>query len=132
MQGVLAGLSCKGAGLVYGDNLYMYGPAGGEPLTEEMPYVATTRKGKVRASVARSVEEAHARGRLNASIVRGSDFFGPRVVKSVFGEAFFRAARTGKKANLLGNPDLPHAYTFVRDMARLMVRVGEASAYGAV
>src|SRR5512134_384806 len=41
-----------GAKLVIGENLYMYGDTVGNPLTEDLPCAAKTKKGKVRAQMA--------------------------------------------------------------------------------
>ena len=55
---ILAAAAEAGARLVYGDNLYAYGPVSGA-MTEDMPLNATTRKGKVRAQMERTLIEAH-------------------------------------------------------------------------
>jgi nucleoside-diphosphate-sugar epimerase len=124
-KGILGGVSRSGAKLIYGDNLYMYGDTRGEPLTEELPYAATTRKGKVRAEMAQMLLEAHQRGDVQVAIGRGSDFFGPGVRNAIFGEIFFKAALAGKTANLLGDIDTPHTYTYIRDFAEALVTLSE-------
>jgi uncharacterized protein YbjT (DUF2867 family) len=55
---ILEGAAAAGARLVVGDNLYMYGEVDG-PIREDLPYAATTRKGKARAEAARQVLAAH-------------------------------------------------------------------------
>jgi nucleoside-diphosphate-sugar epimerase len=42
MEAALKGASAAGARLVFGDNLYAYGPVDG-PLTEDLPYLARAR-----------------------------------------------------------------------------------------
>lgn len=128
MRGVVEGLARTQAKLIYGDNLYMYGPTDGQPLHEDLPPVAATRKGRTRAAMAELLLEAHRAGRLRVAIGRGSDFYGPRVVNSVFGEMFFDAAAAGKPANLLGNIDLPHTFTYIKDFARALVTLAENEA----
>ena len=54
MAGTIEGAAFSGAKLVYCDNLYMYGQVSG-PITEDMPYRATTRKGRTRARVAETL-----------------------------------------------------------------------------
>src|SRR3954451_23609463 len=49
--GVLGGAGSAGAKLIAVENLYMYGPTGGRPLTEDLPYAANPRKGVVRAGM---------------------------------------------------------------------------------
>lgn len=116
--------------LVMGDNLYMYGPVDG-PISEDRPYAAQTRKGSTRARTAQMLLEAHQQGRLRAVIGRGSDFFGPGVTGSMVGDTVFGALAQGKSANVLGNPDLPHTYTFIDDFGEALVRLGgHEEAYG--
>jgi nucleoside-diphosphate-sugar epimerase len=124
-QGILGGVSRAGARLIFGDNLYMYGDTGGATITEDQPYAATGRKGKVRAEMAQMLLDAHQRGDVQIAIGRGSDFFGPRVRNAIFGEMFFQAAFAGKPANLLGNIDMPHTYTYIRDFAAALVTLSE-------
>jgi hypothetical protein len=52
--GVLEGAASAGAKLVAMENLYMYGPTQGRPLTEDLPHAPNTRKGRVRARIPKS------------------------------------------------------------------------------
>lgn len=124
-QGVLQGAAAAGARLVVMENLYMYGPTGGKPLTEDLPYNATTRKGRVRAQMAAELLAAHTSGKVRVTIGRASDFFGPRVLESAMGERVFAALLAGKPAQVLGNPDLPHTYTYVPDIGKALVLLGQ-------
>ena len=51
-RSVMDAARTAGAKLVSFENLYMYGPTGGEPVTEDLPYAATGRKGRVRGQMA--------------------------------------------------------------------------------
>ncbi len=124
MSGVLAGASAAGARLVYADNVYAYGHVSG-PITADLPETATTRKGSMRAQIARMLREAHDRGAVQASIGRGSDFFGPEVLVSALGERVFPPALQGKAAMTLGNPDQPHTYTYINDFGKALVVLGK-------
>jgi len=62
--GVLEGAASAGAKLVAMENLYMYGPTEGRPLTEDLPYAPNTRKGAVRARMSEELMEAHSSGRV--------------------------------------------------------------------
>jgi nucleoside-diphosphate-sugar epimerase len=117
--------AAAGAKLVVMDNLYMYGPTEGKPLTEKTPYLATTRKGRTRAQMAETLMKAHDKGRVRVAVGRASDFFGPGAVTSAMGAQVFRPALRGKAAKVLGDPDLPHTYTFVPDIGRALVILGE-------
>ncbi|ELZ91899.1 3-beta hydroxysteroid dehydrogenase/isomerase family protein [Haloferax mucosum ATCC BAA-1512] len=124
IHGVIAGVEAADARLVVADNLYMYGPAETR-LTEDLPYLATGPKGQTRADCANLVFDAHEAGRIEATIGRASDFFGPRVRDSVVGEQVFGAAVAGRRATVFGDPQLAHTYTYVPDFARALVFLGE-------
>jgi nucleoside-diphosphate-sugar epimerase len=123
MRAVIAGAETSGAKVVYGDNLYMYGPVTGV-LTPDLPSKATGKKGIVRGTIAADLMKAHHSGRIRATIGRASDFFGPRVLNSSMGEVVFQALVRGETINLIGKLDVPHTYTFVEDFAQGLVTLG--------
>ena len=116
--GVLAAAERNGALLVSLENLYGYGPTGGKPMTEDLPLAATTVKGRTRAAMTGELLAAAADGRVRVAIGRASDFFGPGVTQgSTLGERVFGNALAGRRADFIGNPDLPHTYSYVPDIA---------------
>ena len=123
--GVLEGAASAGAKLVAVENLYMYGPTGGRPLTEDLPYAPNTRKGEVRATMSEELMEANTSGKVRLAIGRASDFFGPRVLASAAGEQVFGRAVAGKSAQVAGDPDQPHTYTYAPDIGKGLVVLGE-------
>lgn len=123
--GVMAGAQAARAKLVVMENLYMYGPTGGETLTEDLPYAATTRKGRVRAKMAQNLLDAHKRGDVRVAMGRASDFFGARGLGSAMGERVFYPALEGKTTQFIGNIDLPHSYTYIPDIGKALVILGE-------
>jgi nucleoside-diphosphate-sugar epimerase len=123
MRGIVDGAAATGARIVYADNLYAYGPVDG-PLTEDLPSRATGPNGRVRATLAEQLMAAHAAGTVRASIGRASDYYGPWGRQSTAGERLFDPARAGKPAQVLGNPDLPHTFTYLGDFARGLVTLG--------
>ncbi len=123
--GVLAGAASAGAKLVAVENLYAYGPTAGKPMTEDMPYKATTHKGLVRTQMTKDLMAAHESGKVRVAIGRASDYFGPRGLLSAMGERVFYPALAGKKAQAMGNPDQPHTYSYVPDIARGLAILGQ-------
>ncbi len=121
---IIEGLTGAGTKLVIGDNLYMYGEVKGR-IREDLPYAATTRKGRVRAQIAEAALAAHQEGRVPVAIGRGSDFFGPWVLDSLFGDRVFPPALQGKAANFAGNLDAPHTATYIKDFGRALAVLGE-------
>ena len=127
LEGALAGAAAADATFVYADNCYMYGPVAG-PIHENLPYVADTRKGRTRAAMAERVLTAHAEGEIRTAIGRASDFYGPGVTESQVGERVFARLLDGRPASVLGDPDVPHTYTFIDDFARGLITLGEEAA----
>jgi nucleoside-diphosphate-sugar epimerase len=124
MDAAIEGAAAAGARLVFGDNLYAYGPVDG-PLTEDLPYQASDPNGRVRAQIAETLMQAHGAGRIRATIGRGSDFFGPHAHLSTVGDRIFARAIAGKAAQVLGDPDLPHTVTYIEDFGRALITLGE-------
>lgn len=120
MAAIIDGAAAAGAKLVFGDNLYAYGPVSG-PIVETLPYGAAGPNGRTRAEIATMLLDAHRHGRVRAAIGRGSDFFGPHARQSIVGDSVFARALAGKPAQLLGDPDLPHSVTDIDDFARALV-----------
>ncbi|HJW10925.1 MAG TPA: NAD-dependent epimerase/dehydratase family protein [Albitalea sp.] len=120
----------RAADIVYADNLYAYG-ARDEPLTEAMPYAAATVKGRIRADAAERLMRLHGSYGVRVAIVRAADFFGPGVENSVVGLRVIRDVLAGRPAYVIGNPDLPHALTYLPDQARCMIALAsEDDAFG--
>jgi nucleoside-diphosphate-sugar epimerase len=123
--GVLEGAASAGAKLIAMENLYMYGPTQGRPLTEDLSHAPNTRKGRVRAMMSEELMEAHSSGRVRIALGRASDYFGPRVLVSAAGEQVFGRAVQGKSAQVAGDPDQPHTYTYAPDIGKGLVVLGD-------
>ena len=124
MDAIIEGAAAAEARLVFGDNLYAYGPVNG-PLKEDLPYLAQGSNGRTRARIAETLMRAHESRRIQATIGRGSDFFGPHAHLSTVGDRVFARAIAGKPAQVLGNPDAPHTVTHIDDFGRALVTLGE-------
>ncbi|MBM7774924.1 nucleoside-diphosphate-sugar epimerase [Actinokineospora baliensis] len=124
-EGFLAGAESSGARLVVTDTLYMYGPTGGLPMAEETPQRPTAHKGQLRARIADRYLQAHADGKIQVTIGRSADFYGPRVINSALGGAVFFPALQGQPVYALGDVDLPHAYSYIGDVAVALATLGE-------
>jgi nucleoside-diphosphate-sugar epimerase len=132
-RGVLSAAERNGALLVSLENLYGYGATAGEPMTEDSPLAATSVKGRTRAAMTRELFAAADAGRVRIAIGRASDFFGAGVTETTLGERVFANAVAGTPAHLLGNPDLPHTYSYVPDIAAGLVTLGtDERAFGGV
>jgi nucleoside-diphosphate-sugar epimerase len=125
---VVDAAAAAGALLVVAENLYGYGPGTGL-LTEDRPLTAATRKGAVRARLWQDLAAAHQAGRLRVVAGRASDFYGPGVgAGSVVGDRFFGALLRGKPAEVLGDPDRLHTYTYIADFGEALAALSETEA----
>lgn len=123
-SGALRAASDAGARLVALDCLYMYGRPSG-PITEDSPLEPCSKKGALRVALGELRLAAHRRGDVRLTIGRASDFFGSDLPFSNFSERFWQRVRAGKAAECMGDPDMPHSYTYVEDIARALVTLGE-------
>ena len=132
-QGVLSAAERNDALLVTLENVYAYGPTHGAPMTEDLPLAATTVKGRARAAMTQELRSAADAGRVQIAIGRASDFFGAGVTETTLGARVFANAIAGKRADFIGNPDLPHTYSYVPDIATGLATLGtDARAVGEV
>jgi len=125
-RGPLHAATTAGAKLVALDCLYMYGAPDG-PMTEDAPVRPNSRKGALRAELAELRLSALRRGDTRVAIARACDFFGPGLPASWFSERFFTRVLAGKPGECLGDPDMPHSYTYADDVARALVTLADAS-----
>lgn len=125
-KSIIDGLAGNNAKLVIVENLYMYGESNGKPMTEDFPHNAHTRKGKVRSEISNAAFEAHRAGKVLVTSARGSDFFGPwGLASTAMGDRTFYPLLHGKSANLVGNVNVPHTHTYVKDFGMALVVLGE-------
>ncbi len=119
---VIDGVATSGAKLVVMENVYMYGDPNGRPITEDLPYDAHTKKGKVRAAISESLMQAHRSGKLRVTTGRASDFIGPEYY--IGADQLIYPAIEGKTANALGNLDALHSFTYVPDVGKALAILG--------
>lgn len=122
---VLQAAIATGAKLIVMENLYAYGRLNGKPMTEDLPLNAEHKKGIVRAQMTKELLDAQAAGKVQMVIGRASDFFGPGVLESGMGERVFYPAVSGKGAQVVGKLDMPHTQTYVPDVGKALVILGE-------
>lgn len=112
--------------------VYPYGRPRTTPVREDHPREPHTFKGRMRKAQEDLVLAAHAQGKIEATVLRLPDFYGPGVDKS-FLHAAFEAAVKGGTANMVGPIDTPHEFVFAPDVGPVVVRLADtAGAYGRV
>jgi len=123
-QALLTAAERSGAGLVTMGNLYPYGPVD-VPMTEDLPDAGTGTKARVRAAMWRDALALQRAGRARATEARASDFYGPEVVDTgLLASRAVPALLKGKKVRVLGDPDAPHTFIYIRDVARTLAGLG--------
>ncbi|MGJ9423663.1 NAD-dependent epimerase/dehydratase family protein [Aeromicrobium sp. CF3.5] len=128
----LAAAERSGAVYAITGNLYPYGPVG-VPMVESLPDAATDHKGVLRARMWADAVALHDAGRIRAVEVRGSDYMGTGVGQNGHISRQIPGALQGKRAWVIGRTDVPHTFTDVLDVARLLVAAAEdPSAHGRI
>jgi nucleoside-diphosphate-sugar epimerase len=121
--GLLRAAQDSHATLVTLGNLYAYGPPSG-PMSPTDPLRARYAKAQVRAQMWRDALEAHELGLVRTAEVRASDFIGGRE-NTLLGDRVVPRVLAGRGCSVIGNPDAPHSWTFVDDVATTLVAVAQ-------
>ena len=112
--------------------VYPYGRARTTPVRENHPREPHTFKGRMRKAQEDILLEAHAQGRINATVLRLPDFYGPGVEASLLHGAAVAAVRGGT-ADLIGPIDKPHEFVYVPDAGPVVAKlIDTPAAYGHV
>ncbi len=122
---------CK---LVFFDNLYMYNEDHLNPATEKSKVDPPSKKGKIRAEIARMLLEKMESGAIKGLIARSADFYGPSIENtSILTETVLKPLSQGKTANWLVSDTCKHSFTYTPDAGKATALLGkEEKAYGQV
>jgi len=115
--------ACKRANakLIFFDNVYMYGHVKGK-MTEKTPCYPNSKKGEIRAEIARTLCHEIKDGNIKAAIARSADLYGPYTsVNSLPYLMVFKRLMKGKKAQWLINEETLHTFTYTIDAAKAMI-----------
>ncbi|MDF3835369.1 NAD-dependent epimerase/dehydratase family protein [Cupriavidus basilensis] len=107
--------------------VYPYGWAQSNPVREDHPREPHTFKGHMRKAQEDLLMQAHADGRIRATVLRLPDFYGPGVEASLLHRAA-QAAVNGGTADMVGPLDRPHEFVFVPDVGPVVARLVETPA----
>ena len=122
---VLAAARTSGATVVTAESLYAFDADAGA-MSERTALKPRSRKGEVRRTL---IHARAASGARVVSVVAG-DFYGPRVMMAHSGERMMRPLLAGKTVRPVGKVDIPHAFTYVPDLATAMVRASSLEGAG--
>jgi nucleoside-diphosphate-sugar epimerase len=116
MQNVINACKKQQAKLVFFDNIYMYDPNHLSPMDENTPINPVSKKGVVRAKIAKMLMDEVEKGILKALIARCADFYGPKIERNgMLREMVFNNFAEGKKANWLSSVKYKHSITYTPD-----------------
>ena len=107
--------------------VYPYGRATANPVREDHPREPHTFKGRMRKAQEDLLMQAHAGGRINATVLRLPDFYGPGVEASLLHRAA-HAAVNGGTADMVGPIDCPHEFVFVPDVGPVVAKLVDVPA----
>ena len=116
MQNVIHACKHHGAKLVFFDNVYMYDRNHLSHMTEETPVRPTSKKGEIRAEVAKLLWDEFDKKDVDGLIARSADFIGPR--NSLLVELVYNSLKKNKKANWLADANKIHSFTNTFDAAK--------------
>jgi len=131
-RAALAAAARAGARFVQLDCLYMYGRPEAAPFDERTPMEPCSDKGRTRKAWVEELFAAHARGDVEVTSGRASDYFGPDTPNAVLlrPDVYERLAHGGT-IYVFGDPDTPHSYSYTPDVARGLAILGQHdAAYG--
>ncbi|MDY7541022.1 MULTISPECIES: NAD-dependent epimerase/dehydratase family protein [unclassified Cryobacterium] len=121
----ISAAAASDAALVVMGNLYPYGRPRGA-MTEHTPETTTERKGLIRKEGWRRVRAAHEAGQIRAVEVRASDYFGPGATGTAhLGEDFFGSILASKTARVVGDPALPHSWSYLPDIVSTLIAAAD-------
>jgi len=112
--------------------VYPYGRPKTTPVREGHPRDPHTFKGRMRKAQEDLLMQAHADGRINATVLRLPDFYGPGVAASLLDRAV-QAAVKGGTADMVGPIDRPHEFVFVPDVGPVVAKlIDTPAAFGKI
>lgn len=121
---ILHAAEASGAVLVMLGNLYGYGPVDG-PMTRTTALRPSDHKGALRVRMWNDALEAHRAGRVRVTEARASDYLGPTApVSNGMLPLYADATLRGRPSLVFADPDQPHSWTAVDDIARTLALLG--------
>lgn len=117
-QEIVAAARSSGATILQPGNVYGYGNQAGV-WDQNTPHHATTTKGKARIAM----EAVYRNSDVQTIILRGGDFIDTKPGGNYFD--LMTAKLSKGRFEYPGNPDIPHAWAFLPDMARAAVMLAQ-------
>jgi nucleoside-diphosphate-sugar epimerase len=119
--------SCKKhkSRLVFFDNIYMYDANHLDGMDEQTPINPPSKKGTVRAEIAKMITDEFGKNEVDALIARCADYYGPRVKRNgIVREMMFSKLAAGKKGQWFCSFNYKHSVTFTPDAGKATALLG--------
>ena len=126
MKAVIDACIKHNAKLVFFDNVYMYAKSDIPHMTEKASLDPPSKKGEVRKRLHEMLMEEVEKKNLTALIARSADFYGPDNKNSALSIMVINNLNKGKKAQVFGNVDKIHTYTYTPDAAKATAILGNS------
>jgi len=124
MKAVIDACKRNGAKLVFFDNVYAYARSAIPHMKEDSPLQPPSKKGVVRQQIHEMIMREVGDNSLKALIARSADFYGPDTRSSVIGETVAKNLIRGKTAQVFGDVNRIHTFTYTTDAARATALLG--------
>jgi nucleoside-diphosphate-sugar epimerase len=124
MQTVIDSCEKYGSKLVFFDNVYMYDRSAIPFMTESSPVNPPSKKGAIRARLREMILDEVEKKKLTALIARAADFYGPDNRNSGLNIMVVDNLMKGKKAQVLGDINRIHTFTYTPDAAKATAILG--------
>ena len=121
-RAVLTAAERHGVHVVYPESVYAFDTS--TPLGADLRVAPRSALGRVRAALL----ERRAASTARTTSVVASDFYGPGASMAHGGDRMVGPATSGRTVRPLGRVDLPHAWTYLPDLAAAMVAAADATA----
>jgi len=120
---VIAAARSAGATVLIPGNVYVFGADAPAAFGPDVPHRATNPLGRIR----RDMEEAYRRSGVRTIILRAGDFLDTEASGNWFDMQMAPSLASGK-LTYPGDPNVPHAWAFLPDLARAAVALAEKRA----
>lgn len=117
---VIAAAKASGSTVIVPGNVYVFGAETPAPWSERTPHHAQNPLGRIRIAM----EEAYRASGVKTILLRAGDFLDTTASGNWF-DAVMTAKLAKGKFVYPGNPDIPHAWAFLPDMARAAVALAD-------
>lgn len=133
MKEVILACQMTNAKLVFFDNIYLYEKSSMPHMTENSLIQPPSKKGEVRKRLHDMIFTEVEKNNLKALIARSADFYGPDNKSSALTLMVAENLIKGKKAQVFGDVNKIHTYTYTPDAALATALLGNTDeAYGQV